>query len=103
MPELQHQEDPESITIVRRVIRVVEAEQLLYGARNEVATLEGPSREQRVPSELPEARMLLEPVARGQTEAVLDLGEGRLGQEIAKGSLEDVALLHAPHLVPRGE
>src|SRR5499427_9022646 len=103
MPELQHQEDPEPITVERRVVRLMEPEQLLHGARHEVATLEGPSREQRVPSQLPEARVLLEPVARGQPEAVLDFGEDRLGQKIAEGSLEDVALLRTPHLVPRGE
>src|SRR5262245_26489232 len=103
VPELQHQEDPEAITVKRRVVRVMEPEQFLHGARHEVATLESPSREQRVPSQLSEAPVLLEPVARGQTEAVLDFNEGRFGQEVAEGSLEDVALLCAPHLVLRGE
>src|SRR5262249_9089775 len=64
-----------------------------------IAALERAAREQGVSPQLSEARMLLEPATGGNAEAVLDLGQRRLGKEIAEGPLENVALLRAPHLV----
>src|SRR5215813_6783330 len=81
----------------------MEPEELFHGAGGEIAALERAAREQGVSPQLSEARMLLEPVAGGQAEAVLDLGQRRLGKELAEGPLEDVALLRAPHLVVGGD
>src|SRR5713101_9042999 len=103
MPELEHQQGPESVAVKGSVIRLVETEELLDGARREVAPLPRAAGQEGVPPQLPKTLMSLEPLTGGQAEPVLDLGEDFARQEATERALEDVALLRPPNLVRRGD
>src|SRR5216683_5906668 len=103
MPELEHQQGPESVAVEGSVIRLVETEELLDGTRREVAPLPRAAGQEDIPPQLPKTLMRLEPLTGGQAEPVLYLGEDLARQETTERALEDVALLRPPNLVRRGD
>src|SRR4030095_14780971 len=103
MPELQHEQGPEPVTVEGRVILLMKAEQLFDGSGSEIAAFEAASGEQGVTSELAKARVVLEPVAGGQAKAMFDLGEDLFREKLPECFLEDVALFRSADFVRGGK
>src|SRR5216683_89588 len=101
MPELQHEDAPDDVTVERGSIRRVEAEEVIEGAGPEVGPDVRAWPQQRIVGQIREARMGAEPEARRDSEAVLALGQGLGRKQLGKRLLEQVALLPRVHLEVR--
>src|SRR3972149_8666161 len=99
LPELEHQEPPELVAVVRRRVVGVEVEKLCHRFGPEVRARSGRCGEERVVSELVELFVRLEPAAHRKAEAVFGLPDDLPRERMREGALEEVALLESSHLI----